>query len=229
MAQAGNRSRVGRLAMGTLVLVAERLGVAGAREGVATAAGLAERTADGVGRAVEFAVGAVTLARLNAGAAADRVRAAGRDRVTAVGTTGRDRIELVRATGRDQIAAIRRQGDRTVEASRAEALAFLQASVDDGVAWAQVNVVPRVVDGLVPHLIDEVVPRIIEGSLPEIRERVVPPLVDDLANDPRLRELIREQARGVLGDAAHEIRTGTAAADDRVERAYRRVFGNGQA
>jgi hypothetical protein len=89
-------------------------------------------------------------------------------------------------------------------------------------------VVPRVVDGLVPHLVAEVVPRIIDGVLPEIRARVLPAVVQDLTDDPRIRELVVQEGRSVLGDAAEHVRTGTAAADDRVETAYRRVFGGGR-
>jgi hypothetical protein len=74
-----------------------------------------------------------------------------------------------------------------------------------------------------------VVPRVIEGALPEIRRRVIPVVIEDLTADPRVRDLVVEQGRGVIGDTAVQLRNGTAAADDRVEKAYRRVFGTGTA
>ncbi len=41
---------------------------------------------------------------------------------------------------------------------------------------------------------------------------------------PELRDLIMEQSRTVIGDAADQLRTSTASADDRVESAFRRMF-----
>jgi hypothetical protein len=58
---------------------------------------------------------------------------------------------------------------------------------------------------------------------------VLPVVIDDLTSDPRVRNLVVEQSRGVLGDAAAQVRTGTAEADDRVEAAVRRIFGGGRA
>jgi len=207
-----------RLALGALVLAAERLGVGDrARTGLATATGVTGE--------------AVAGARDVAGAA--RARAA-RIAVTGATTTARalppaftDPLVRGRAAVRARIARARRKGGATLDAGRAEALALVRSSVDDGVAWAQVNVVPRVVDGLVPHLVDYVVPRIIDGVMPRIRYRVLPVVIEDLTADPRVRELVVEQGRGVIGDTAEQVRTGTAEADDRLETAFRRVFGGG--
>ena len=105
------------------------------------------------------------------------------------------------------------------------ATSIIDGTVGGAVGWAQVNVVPQIVDDLVPHLISDVVPRLIDGALPEIKARVIPALIDDLTNDPRVRELILAQSRGVLGQVTEQLRTGTARADDRFEATAHRVFG----
>jgi hypothetical protein len=117
----------------------------------------------------------------------------------------------------------RKRGETAVAAGRADASAFLQANVADGIAWAQARAVPQIVDGLVPHLVDKVVPRLIDGAMPEIRSRVLPIVIEDLTKDPRVRDLVVEQGRGVVGEAAQQLRTTTATADDRVESAFRRL------
>ncbi len=120
----------------------------------------------------------------------------------------------------------RTAGEATLSAGRAEADALVRTGVADGIAWAQAQAVPQIVDGMVPHLVDTVMPQLIEGALPEIRARVLPVVIDDLTNDPRLRELVMEQSRGVVGEAAHQVRSATANADDRVETAFRRLVGS---
>jgi hypothetical protein len=123
----------------------------------------------------------------------------------------------------------RRRGAQTVAAGRAEASALVQSTVTDGLAWAQAQAVPQIVDGLVPHLVDEVVPRLIDGVMPEVRERVLPVIIDDLTHDPQVRDLVLEQGRGVVGDAALHLRTTTSSADDRVESAFRKLVRKGEA
>ena len=117
----------------------------------------------------------------------------------------------------------RRRGEATVAAGRAEAEVFVRTSVAETLSWAQAQAVPQIVDGLVPHLVDQVVPRILEGTLPEIRARVLPAVIDDLADSPKVRELVLEQGRGVVGEAALNLRTTAATADDQVESAFRRL------
>ena len=195
-----------RMALGAVVLAGERLGVPDrARASLATVTGVASRTAAGVGEVAEVALGFVTFAKLRGAAAAEQARGIPTT-LTGPFSRGRDRL-------RGELAEARRAGDAKIEAGRVEALAFLRTSVDDGIAWAQENVVPRV----------------IEGALPEIRRRVIPVVIEDLTADPRVRDLVVEQGRGVIGDTAIQLRNGTAAADDRVEKAYRRVFGTGTA
>ena len=193
-----------RIALGAVVLAGERLGVpAKARAGLATVTGVASRTAAGVTEAAEVALGFATFAKLRGAAAAERARGV----PAALGEPiGRSRRRLS-----DGLAEARRTGDEKLAEGRAEALAFFRASLDGGIAWAQANVVPRVID----------------GALPEIRRQVIPVVIEDLTADPRVRDLVLEQGRGVVGDTAAQLRNGTRAADDRVERAYRRVFGAG--
>jgi hypothetical protein len=110
-----------------------------------------------------------------------------------------------------------------VALGRSDASAFIQTNVADAIGWAQAKAVPQIVDGLVPHLVDEVVPRLIEGAMPEIRNRVLPIVIEDLTSDPQVRELVVEQGRGVVGEAAQQLRASTASADERLESAFRRL------
>jgi hypothetical protein len=215
------RPSLTRLALGAVVLASERLGMPErARAGLATATGLAERAADGARETIEVVHGAVDLLALSGAAAAERARALP-SAVFRPAVRGR-------AALRGGLAEARRRGADTLDAGRADALAVIRSNVDDGVAWAQSAVVPQVVDGLVPQLITEVVPKIIDGVMPEIRRRVLPMVIQDLAADPQVRDLVVEQTRGVLDDATEQVRTGTAEADDRVEAAFRRMFGGGR-
>ena len=123
------------------------------------------------------------------------------------------------------LTAARRQGARQVAAGREQALRVLLSNVDDALDWAQSDAAPRLVDGLLPHLSKRVVPRIIDDAVPQIRSEVLPVVIADLTTDERVRELILDQSRGVLGEVAQQVRTNTAGADDRVESAVRRLFG----
>lgn len=203
-----------RVALGLASLAVERLRV-GARTGdaVATTVGLVGRAAGGT---------AAFARRVEA----SRARLAGRGRGWASGLPGvrslrgpairtRDRVERMATEARER-------GRATVATGRVEALGLVRTTVDDSLAWAQAQAVPRIVDGLVPHLVADVVPRIIDGVLPEIRARVLPIVIEDLANEPRVQNLIAEQSRSAVGDATDQLRASTAAADDRVESAFRR-------
>ena len=50
-----------------------------------------------------------------------------------------------------------------------------------------------------------------------------PAVIDDLTHSPQVRELMLEQGRGVVGEAAQHLRSSTAAADDKLESAFRRL------
>lgn len=90
--------------------------------------------------------------------------------------------------------------------------------------WAETALIPKIIDDLMPYLVASVVPRIIDGVLPYIRAQVLPAVIDDLTESPQLRELITEQSRDVVADAATDLRDSTAAADDRLESSVRRLL-----
>ncbi|HET6212628.1 MAG TPA: hypothetical protein VFE14_07115 [Micromonosporaceae bacterium] len=64
-----------------------------------------------------------------------------------------------------------------------------------------------------------------DDGLAWVRAKVLPVLIEDLAADPRIRDLVVEQSRGMLDDAAEQLRSSTETADDRVESAFRRLLG----
>jgi hypothetical protein len=217
-------TNLARVALGLAVLAGERL----AANGTAPAA-----PPSPTGRAVAISVGLVQGVASKVGhslvALADysaRVAADGAQRMAALPAPRPVRVPLERARDRvaHAVAAAEHTGRTTLGAGRADALAFLQHSVEDGIDWAEVRVVPRIVDDLVPHLVADVVPRIIDGAMPAIRDRVLPEVIDSLATDPRVRDMVVEQSRGVLDEATENLREGTAYADDRVESIARRLL-----
>jgi hypothetical protein len=86
------------------------------------------------------------------------------------------------------------------------------------------ELVPAVIDGITPRLIETTAPQIVDGLLPHIRERVVPQILDDFVDDPRVRDLIREQSLGLLWDALETLRRALARGDDIAEGILRRVL-----
>lgn len=213
-----------RLALGAAVLAAERLHLIGYGPAaqdttprldstLAVAVGVAAQGAD-VARHTARRVADVTGATVRW---ADDVRRAvlpNRSPFTAA--------PFARAQGFVHDARVRGRG--TISSSRAAAVNTIRDTVAEGVTWTETQLVPKMVDDLMPYLLDKVVPRLVEGALPEIRARVVPVVIEDLTNDPRLRALIDEQGRGVLTDAGDELRDTSATADDRVEESFRRMF-----
>jgi hypothetical protein len=209
------RPHPARMVLGMATLAAERLrGGAPPGDALVTGVGLVQESAasarDLARRVLEPA------ARLAADAVDRAALIPGADRP--LRTLSRSRARLTQVVNR-----ARRRGEATVAAGRAEAEAFVRTSVAETLSWAQAQAVPQIVDGLVPHLVDEVVPKILEGTMPEIRARVLPAVIDDLADSPKVRELMLEQGRGVVGEAALNLRTTTATADDQLESAFRRL------
>ncbi|GHJ49112.1 hypothetical protein Cs7R123_64540 [Catellatospora sp. TT07R-123] len=229
------------LALGAAVLVAERLRRLGgtdpedqqrvqdlltsgvepalvdARSPLAVAVGLTQQGAD---------LARQTGARL-AATGRDRARRllddAASPRIAPL-AAARDAVRSTRDRGRDVVATAGLRGRDTLLTGRAAAVRAFDSTVEETVSWLERTIVPRMVDNLVPHLIDRVVPRLVEGALPEIRHKVIPVVIDDLTRDPRLQALITEQSRGVLANAADELRTTSATADDRIEESFRRLF-----
>ncbi len=91
------------------------------------------------------------------------------------------------------------------------------------------ELVPAIVDGLTPHIIEQTAPRIIDGVMPYIRAEIIPDVMDDFVEDPRVRDLIREQSLGLLWDGLEVLRRGLAKADDVVERVLRAITFSGDA
>jgi hypothetical protein len=193
-----------RLALGMAVLAAERLRPGSpANDAFATGVGLLQHTA----------AEARTLVRR---VMRPSMRIASRTVDIASYLSGSDSPRRSLSRSREIIGRVvseaRRRGEATVAAGRADATAFVEANVNDGIAWAQTRVVPRLID----------------GALPEIRARILPVVIEDLTNDPRVRELVLEQSEGVVNEATQHLRSTTAAADNRVESAFRR-FVHGRA
>jgi hypothetical protein len=207
---------VSRLALGLAALAADRVNAGRpGRNGLALGVGVAQQSATAARRVV----GAVTAPGTRIARRASRAAAALPGAGLVTGPLERARARLALATDE-----ARHRGSATVGLGRSEAQAFLRRSVADGVDWAQREVVPPIVDGLVPHLVSKTLPRLIDGAMPEIRLRVLPVVVDDLTTDPKIRGLVAEQGRGMIGDAAHELRDSSANADDRVESAFLRLL-----
>jgi hypothetical protein len=163
-----------------------------------------DRVAVAVGLAARAADG---TRRLAAVAIVPPVRAAAR-----VGRRVPGAAWAVRA-GRDRLAGVvaqaRRQGREAVAVDRAEALRFLRRALDGSVGWA--------------------LPQVIDKALPQIRFDVLPVVVEDLSSDPKIRQLVVDQSRGVVGEAVVRVQTTTATADDRVESVLRRLLGRSAA
>jgi len=86
------------------------------------------------------------------------------------------------------------------------------------------QVAPQLVDALMPKIRDEVAPELVDALLPKIRTEVVPLILDDIIDDPRVRDLIREQSQGLFLDALESIRENLADGDVLVERFGRHLL-----
>ncbi len=116
------------------------------------------------------------------------------------------------------------RGAIAMSRSRRDAEATLRSAMDGSVNWAERKVVPKVIEDLMPQIVNDVVPKIIDGVMPQIRTKVLPVIVEDLSHDPKVRTMIAEQSQSVLTDATVELRETSAEADDRLEIAFRRLF-----
>jgi hypothetical protein len=90
--------------------------------------------------------------------------------------------------------------------------------------YLEAELVPAVVDGVTPHIIEKAGPQIVAGLMPYIQAEVVPEILDEFVDDPRVRDLIREQSLGLLWDALEALRAGLAKADDIVEHILRSIL-----
>ncbi|MDQ1246189.1 MAG: hypothetical protein QG597_556 [Actinomycetota bacterium] len=96
--------------------------------------------------------------------------------------------------------------------------------VDALVPHLNASVAPELVDALMPKIEQEVAPRLVFSLMPMIRAEVVPQILDDIVDDPKVRDLIREQSQGMILDGLERVRKILAQADDVVEKIVRRLF-----
>ena len=90
--------------------------------------------------------------------------------------------------------------------------------------YLETQLVPAIVDELTPHIVERTAPRVIDGVMPYIRAEVIPNVMDDFVEDPRVRDLIREQSLGLFWDGLEVLRRGFAKADDIADAILRRVL-----
>jgi len=131
-------------------------------------------------------------------------------------------------------------GAHAAQSGRDKAAGQLRAAADVPLEWASTTVVPKIIDELMPYIsakllpqiLDaampyieaKMLPRLLDAAMPLIQAKVMPVLIQDLADSDDLRELITEQSRDVVADAAGDLRESTASADDRLETGFRRLF-----
>jgi hypothetical protein len=82
---------------------------------------------------------------------------------------------------------------------------------------------PALIDAITPRVAEVTAPQVMDALLPKIRAEVVPVLLDDIVDDPRVRDLIRQQSMGLVLDGFETFRRLLAAGDDRVEDVGRRL------
>ncbi|BCJ39244.1 hypothetical protein Athai_67470 [Actinocatenispora thailandica] len=211
-----------RLAVGLVLLAADRLKItdavpAPARTALTATLGLADEAAGTVRRGRREAMRTVRSVAGTVDRMANRF-ADDHQRLTAPARRGATAV-------RHRLDRARRAGDAAASAGRADAERYVAGRVEDTLAWAGQRALPPLLDMAVPQLVGDIVPRILDGVLPLIRDRLVPTIIDDLADDPAVRDLVREQSRGLVAAAAEQVQNATGSADDRIETGLRRLFG----
>lgn len=96
--------------------------------------------------------------------------------------------------------------------------------VDALVPHLSTTVAPELIDALMPKIEAEVAPQLVTSLMPMIRAEVVPQILDDIVDDPKVRDLIREQSQGMVLDGLERVRRVLAVADDVVEKIARRIL-----
>ena len=84
------------------------------------------------------------------------------------------------------------------------------------------QVAPDLLEALMPRIQTEIAPQLVDALMPKIRKEVVPQILDDIVDDPRIRDLIREQSQGLFLDAIEGFRGTLADVDSLVDRLGRR-------
>ena len=90
--------------------------------------------------------------------------------------------------------------------------------------YLQQELAPDLVDALMPKIQAELAPQVVDALMPKIQSEVVPAILDEIVDDPRVRNLIREQSQGLFLDAIERLRTVAAKVDDTTENFGRRIF-----
>ena len=90
--------------------------------------------------------------------------------------------------------------------------------------YLQQELAPDLVDALMPKIQAELAPQVVDALMPKIQAEVVPAILDEIVDDPRVRNLIREQSQGLFLDAIERLRTVAAKVDDATENFGRRIF-----
>lgn len=95
--------------------------------------------------------------------------------------------------------------------------------LDDLRPYLEQEFAPALVESLTPFISNQVAPELVDALMPKIRDEVVPQIMDDFVEDPRVRDLIREQSQGLFLDALETLRATLAHADTLVENVGRRL------
>lgn len=106
---------------------------------------------------------------------------------------------------------------------------YLEAQLVPGVVDAlmphlEESVAPDLMDALMPKIEQEVAPQIVDAVLPKIRNEIVPVILNDIVDDPAVRDLIREQSQGLILDSIEAFRGTLAKADSIVDSVGRHVL-----
>jgi uncharacterized RDD family membrane protein YckC len=86
------------------------------------------------------------------------------------------------------------------------------------------QVAPDLLDALMPRIETDIAPQLVDALMPKIRREVVPQILDDIVDDPRIRDLIREQSQGLFLDTLEGFRGTLADVDSLVDRVGRRLL-----
>ncbi len=86
------------------------------------------------------------------------------------------------------------------------------------------QVAPDLLDALMPRIETDIAPQLVDALMPKIRREVVPQILDDIVDDPRIRDLIREQSQGLFLDSLEGFRGKLADLDTLVDSVGRRLL-----
>ncbi|HEY6748423.1 MAG TPA: RDD family protein [Mycobacteriales bacterium] len=91
--------------------------------------------------------------------------------------------------------------------------------------YLEAELVPAVLDAVTPHVVARTAPAVLEGLLPQVRQVVVPLILADVAADPRIRGMVRQQSLGLVTDGVDRLRRWLRRLDDGAERLLGRLVG----